>query len=151
MKIRIHPRVAIPAGIAVVFCALGILGVTKAFEYRVFDLFLMARKSPVELKKSITLVDFDDQSVEKAGTWPIGRDIMADGLMLLQRVRQPLRRVRYRVCRQEPRRSQQGYPDDGYSRKLQRPVRGHRRTDEEFRLRPPAGQYPAKGREFLRR
>ena len=84
MKIRIHPRVAIPAGIAVVFCALGILGVTKIFEYRVFDLFLRARKAPVELKKSITLVDFDDQAVEKAGTWPIGRDIMADGLLLLR-------------------------------------------------------------------
>jgi adenylate cyclase len=83
MKVRIQPRIAIPAGIAIVFCALGFLGATKAFEYRVFDLFLHVRKSPVELKKSITLVAFDDQSIEKAGTWPIGRDVMADSLMLL--------------------------------------------------------------------
>ena len=81
---KIKAQIAIPAAIALVFSILGLLGVTKVFEYRVFDLFLRARRSPVELKKSITLVDFDDQAAEKAGTWPIGRDVMADGLMLLR-------------------------------------------------------------------
>jgi adenylate cyclase len=63
---------------------MGLLGMMNILEDKIFDVFLHAKKPPVELKKSITLVDFDDQAVQKAGTWPIGRDVMADGLMLLR-------------------------------------------------------------------
>ena len=84
MKVRISPRIAIPAGIALAFSLLGLLGITKVLENRVFDAFLRIKKPPVEQKKMITLVDFDDPAVQKAGTWPIGRDVMADGLMLLR-------------------------------------------------------------------
>jgi adenylate cyclase len=84
VKARISPRIAIPASIVAVFCALGLLGATQILENRVFDAFLRIKKAPVEQKELITLVDFDDPAVQKAGTWPIGRDIMADGLILLR-------------------------------------------------------------------
>jgi len=84
MNVRMTPQVLIPTIITVVFAALGLLGTTQALENLVFDQFLRLKKSPQELTKSIALVDFDDQSVEKAGTWPIARNIMADGLMLLR-------------------------------------------------------------------
>ena len=84
MKVRISPRIAIPAAIVLVFSLLGLFGALGVLENKVFDVFLAVKKPPQELKKSITLVDFDDLAVQKAGTWPIGRDVMADALMLLR-------------------------------------------------------------------
>jgi adenylate cyclase len=83
-NVSFRPRIAIPAGIVIVVAIAGLLGGMERLENSVFDLFLRFKKDPVELSKSITLVDFNDAAVQKAGTWPIGRDVMANGLMLLR-------------------------------------------------------------------
>ena len=84
MKIRFKPKIIIPGGIVILFVIIGLLGGMDRLEYTIFDFFLRVKKAPTELSQTITLVDFDDQSAQKVGTWPISRDIMANGLMLLR-------------------------------------------------------------------
>ncbi len=83
MKVRFRPELAIPAAIVLVFVLLSLFGLTAALENRLYDLLLAAKPAPKE-DKSLLLVDFDDKSVSKIGTWPISREIMADSIMLLR-------------------------------------------------------------------
>lgn len=82
MKKRIRYEFLIPVGIVALLGALTLTGSMMTMENRLFDFLLALRKSPVE-DPAIVLVDFDDPAISAAGTWPIGRDVMADGLLLL--------------------------------------------------------------------
>ncbi|HET7839311.1 MAG TPA: CHASE2 domain-containing protein, partial [Rectinemataceae bacterium] len=83
MKVRFRPELAIPAAIVLAFVLLGLFGFATSLDNRVYDLLLSLKRAPKE-DKSLLLVDFDDKSVSKIGTWPISREIMADALMLLR-------------------------------------------------------------------
>lgn len=61
---------------------LNLSGAMGYLEGRVFDFFLGLRPSIPESEK-IVLVNFDDKAIEAAGTWPVGRNVIADGLMLM--------------------------------------------------------------------
>jgi adenylate cyclase len=83
MKKRITADFFIPGGVVLLFAALTLTGILMNFENRIFDAFLTLRKSPPE-NPSIVLVDIEDQTISAVGTWPISRNITADGLMLLR-------------------------------------------------------------------
>lgn len=46
MKVRISPRIAIPAAIVLVFSLLGLFGALGVLENKVFDVFLAVKKPP---------------------------------------------------------------------------------------------------------
>lgn len=83
MKKALPLHLIVPAGILAATLALTLLGLTGPLDDRIYDLFIRFIPAPKQ-DQSILLVQFDDPAINEIGTWPVGRDITADGLMLLR-------------------------------------------------------------------
>ncbi|HUX19895.1 MAG TPA: CHASE2 domain-containing protein [Spirochaetia bacterium] len=83
MKNRLDLQLLVPFAVALVFIVLGVVGVFKTFDNRIYDTFLHI-KPEIPQSKSIMLVDVDDTSIAKVGVWPWSRNIMADGLVTMR-------------------------------------------------------------------
>ena len=73
----------IPLAVSVVIVLLNLFTPFEAVERRLYDLLLNLRPAVPE-HPSILLIDVDDQAIAKVGTWPWGRNLMADGLITLR-------------------------------------------------------------------
>ena len=82
MKTRIQFVFAIPVVLTLAFTVLAMTGASSILEYRILDGFLALRPAPPQ-NPNIVLVDIDDPAIRAIGTWPISRNITANGLMLL--------------------------------------------------------------------
>ncbi len=82
MKKNASFKFLVPAGLTLLFAFLAVTGLSTSLEYRIMDEFLGFRKTPPEDPR-IVLVDVDDPAITAIGTWPISRNITANGLMLL--------------------------------------------------------------------
>ncbi|MEI6875640.1 MAG: adenylate/guanylate cyclase domain-containing protein [Spirochaetota bacterium] len=71
--------VFLPVVVGVFFAALNILGALKGVELNIYDLFL-GLKPEVKQVPSIVLLDVDEESVVKTGSWPWPRGLIAKGL-----------------------------------------------------------------------
>ena len=71
-------------GVPIAVSALALVAALTDFaasaDWRLYDMLLNIRQEPME-HPSILLTDFDDASIAEIGTWPIGRDVVADGLV----------------------------------------------------------------------
>ncbi len=74
---------AVTAAVVVFLAVLGGVGALTGLEGRIYDAFLHFRP-PVPENPSILLLDVDDLSIAKVGSWPWSRDVMADGLILMR-------------------------------------------------------------------
>ena len=72
----------VPAAVTIVAGILLLLGTLQPLESGVYNMLLRLRPEPKELE-AIVLMDFDDQAIEEAGSWPVPRNIYGDGLILL--------------------------------------------------------------------
>ncbi len=70
----------VPAAVSVFSIIVVLTGAAASFDWRFYDILLNFRDEPIE-HPSILLTDFDDASIAEIGTWPIGRDVVADGLV----------------------------------------------------------------------
>ena len=73
----------IPLAVSAVIVLLNLLTPFEAVERRVFDVLLNLRPAVAE-HPSILLMNVDDLAIAKAGTWPWGRNLMADGLITMR-------------------------------------------------------------------
>ena len=73
----------IPLAVSLVIILLNLFTPFEAVERRLYDL-LLGVKPPVPEHPSILLIDVDDPAIAKVGTWPWGRNIMADGLITMR-------------------------------------------------------------------
>jgi adenylate cyclase len=73
----------VPLSVSVVVVLLNLFMNFQAVEGRVYNLLLHLRPEVPE-NHSILLIDVDDTSIAKVGTWPWGRNIMADGLITMK-------------------------------------------------------------------
>lgn len=73
----------IPGVTVMLFMVLSSTGFLEPLDSGVYDLLLGMRGSPPEYP-GLLHVDFDDRSIEMSGAWPVGRDIFADGLVLMR-------------------------------------------------------------------
>ncbi|MEI6385027.1 MAG: adenylate/guanylate cyclase domain-containing protein [Spirochaetota bacterium] len=71
--------VLLPLGVGALFAILSLLGATKGLEFRAYDFFL-GLKPEVKQDKSIVLLDVDEESVVRTGSWPWPRGLIAKGL-----------------------------------------------------------------------
>ncbi len=82
-KKRIHRRLVIfPLAIGAVFALLYLLPAWQNLEHGAYDLFLWL-KPAVRQDPSIVLLDIDDASIDKIGTYPWPRGLLAQGLEAL--------------------------------------------------------------------
>ena len=77
MKKYLH--LIVPA-VAVILCSLFIF---SQMDHKINDLFMRALP-PLKESKNVVLVTVDDISIEKIGTFPWTRDILADGIVYLR-------------------------------------------------------------------
>ncbi|MBN2552077.1 MAG: CHASE2 domain-containing protein [Spirochaetales bacterium] len=80
---RIWLVILIPILAAGVFAALNQLDFYKGAERSVYDLLLHVKRA-VPQEESLLFVDIDDTAIAQVGQFPWSRDIMADGLILLE-------------------------------------------------------------------
>jgi adenylate cyclase len=73
----------IPAVAAALFVLLHLTTPFHALDRRVYDQLLHLRPAVGE-NPAILFLDVDDLAISRVGTWPWGRDRMADGLLLLR-------------------------------------------------------------------
>ena len=83
MKKRISVDFLIPVVIIGAISALSLTNFFTRLEGSMYNALLHV-KPPVEEHESILLVDFDDASIELAGTWPVSRSVFADGMVLMK-------------------------------------------------------------------
>jgi adenylate cyclase len=83
MKKRISFEFIIPVVVSISFTLLAFFGIFDIPEKRLYDQLLHI-KPKIEEESSILLIDVDDVSIARVGTWPWSRNIMADGLILLR-------------------------------------------------------------------
>ena len=76
----------IPIAVGAVFALLGLFDFWRPLEYRLYDVFLHL-KPAVKESSSIVLLDVDDPSIVKAGSWPWPRGLMARGPGDARRIR----------------------------------------------------------------
>ncbi len=74
--------ILIPAAVVVIFIVINLIPTYQTTEYRLYDALLHIKPAVPE-DKSILLLDVDDLSISKVGSWPWSRDKMAEGLELL--------------------------------------------------------------------
>ena len=75
--------ILIPVLVAAAFGALCLWPAFRGADNRVYDLLLHVKPAIAE-RTDIRLIDIDDTAIEKVGTYPWSRDIMADGLILMR-------------------------------------------------------------------
>ena len=73
----------VPVAVAGLFAALSLVPAFRGADSRVYDLLLHVKPAIAE-RQDIRLIDIDDTAIEKVGTFPWSRDIMADGLILMR-------------------------------------------------------------------
>ena len=73
----------VPVIVALLFGILGLAPFFRGAENRAYDALLHI-KPAISERPDIRLVDIDDTAIEKVGTFPWSRDIMADGLILMR-------------------------------------------------------------------
>ena len=83
MKNKLDLQLLVPFVVALLFIVLGVVGVFKTFDNRIYDTFLHI-KPEIPQSKSIMLVDVDDTSIAKVGSWPWSRSVMANGLITMR-------------------------------------------------------------------
>ena len=100
-------RLLVPILVAVLGTALftGLLYVSfyRSLDSRLYDLLLRI-KPAIEEDKSILLLEVDDPTISTMDMYPLGRDIFADGLILLKEFGSGLDHAGRGVCRPEPQR-----------------------------------------------
>lgn len=80
MKKEKYALFIVPIAVSAVALAATLTGFAASFDWKLYDLLLNLRAQPME-HPAILLADFDDASIAEIGTWPIGRDVVADGLV----------------------------------------------------------------------
>lgn len=83
MKKKIGFDFLIPLVAVTVFTLFNLLSFYRMAEGRIYDLLLHIKPAVAE-DESILLIDVDDLAIAEVGVWPWGRNIMADGLILLK-------------------------------------------------------------------
>ncbi len=73
----------VPAAVVLVFAVLAFAGPFQGLDQRVYDLFLRL-KPPLAEDPHILLLDVDDNSISRVGSWPWSRDVMGDALILMR-------------------------------------------------------------------
>ena len=73
----------VPVAVAGLFGALSLAPAFRGADSRLYDLLLHVKPAIAE-RQDIRLIDIDDTAIEKVGTLPWSRDIMADGLVLMR-------------------------------------------------------------------
>ena len=81
MREKLRPFI-IPTVISAIAGLSLILGLSAKLDWKLYDLMFHARSAPQE-EKSVLLVDMDDAAIAEIGTWPVGRDVIAEGLAAL--------------------------------------------------------------------
>ncbi len=74
--------ILVPLAVVAAFVAVNLIPMYQTTELRVYDALLHVKPAVPE-NKSILLLDVDDLSISKEGSWPWSRDKMAKGLELL--------------------------------------------------------------------
>ncbi len=69
----------IPAAVSAAIILASLLGLFSSLDWGLYDRLLGLRTEPPEHDK-IVLADFDDPAINQIGSWPVGRDITAEGL-----------------------------------------------------------------------
>jgi adenylate cyclase len=72
----------VPAVVSLVAVILAFSGFTTDMDWKMYDLMLRFRRQPQE-HPSILLADFDDAAIAEIGSWPVGRNLVADGLVTM--------------------------------------------------------------------
>ncbi|MCK5008554.1 MAG: CHASE2 domain-containing protein, partial [Spirochaetales bacterium] len=80
---RIWLAILIPLLIAGAFALLNLVDFYTGAERSVYDLLLHVKPAVPE-EESLLFLDIDDTAIAQVGQFPWGRDIMADGLILLK-------------------------------------------------------------------
>jgi adenylate cyclase len=80
--LRLGFEVIVPAGVQLLFAIVALVGLLDGLENNFFDLFLHARPETPQ-DPGIVIIDVDDNFINAVGTYPISRNITADGLMLM--------------------------------------------------------------------
>ncbi|MCK4463653.1 MAG: CHASE2 domain-containing protein, partial [Candidatus Omnitrophica bacterium] len=83
MKKKIGFDLLIPLVAVAVFTLFNLLSFYRMAESRIYDLLLHIKPAVAE-DESILLIDVDDLAIAEVGVWPWGRNIMADGLILMK-------------------------------------------------------------------
>ena len=81
-KQTIRKTVVVPLAIGVAIALLYLFPGWRILEYSAYDMFLGLKKPVVE-DPSIVLLDIDDASIDKIGTYPWPRGLLAQGLEAL--------------------------------------------------------------------
>ena len=69
----------IPSLVVAVVLLLNLIPGWRTLDYLIYDWLLYAR-SPIEEDERLLIVEVDDASIARVGSWPWSRDILADGL-----------------------------------------------------------------------
>jgi len=83
MKKKIGFDLLIPLVAVAVFTLFNLLPFYRMAESRIYDLLLHIKPAVAE-DEAILLIDVDDLAIAEVGVWPWGRNMMADGLILLK-------------------------------------------------------------------
>jgi adenylate cyclase len=73
----------VPLAVSIVIVLLNLFTPFEGLERRLYDILLHLRPAVTE-HPAIILIDVDDQAIAKVGTWPWGRNLMADGLITMR-------------------------------------------------------------------
>lgn len=83
MNKKIGFDLLIPLVAVAIFTLFNLLSFYRMAETRIYDLLLHIKPAVAE-DESILLIDVDDLAIAEVGVWPWGRNIMADGLILMK-------------------------------------------------------------------
>ena len=83
MKTKLLFELSLPIIIAALLVFFNFVGFYKNIESAIYDQLLHIKR-PVQEHGSILLLDIDDTAINKVGTFPWSRDIMADGLIVMK-------------------------------------------------------------------
>ena len=83
MKTKLLFELSLPIIISALLVLFNFVGYYKNIESAIYDQLLHIKR-PVQEHGSILLLDIDDTAINKVGTFPWSRDIMADGLIVMK-------------------------------------------------------------------
>jgi adenylate cyclase len=72
----------IPAIVSLAAFLLAFTGLIGGVDWKLYDLMLRFRAEPPE-HPAVLLADFDDEAIAEIGSWPVGRDLVAEGLLTM--------------------------------------------------------------------
>ncbi len=83
MKKKSRLDILVPLFVVALFFGLNFTGLYDTAENRIYDMYLHV-KPEIPEHESILLLNVDDLAIAKVGTWPWGRYVMGDGLILMK-------------------------------------------------------------------